>query len=67
MSENYSSDADYLMDRIADQHKLIEQALTNGGAKDHAEYRQLCGQLRGLEFVENLITDLAKRHEDADD
>lgn len=67
MSEQYSSDADYLMDKIADQHKLIEQTLSNGSAKDYAEYRQLCGQLRGLEFVENLLTDLAKRREDADD
>lgn len=67
MSENYSSDADYLLIKLREKKADIHKFLASGQAKDHADYRQLCGNLRGLEFAEELILDLAKRREDADD
>jgi hypothetical protein len=45
----------------------IVEALSSGAAKDYAEYRAMCGEVRGLLTAEIYIEDLAKRLETDDD
>jgi hypothetical protein len=45
----------------------IIDALASGAAKDYAEYRAMCGEVRGLLTAEIYIEDLAKRLETNDD
>lgn len=35
--------------------------LTNGGAKDFAEYRHICGIIRGLNHADVIVRDLVQR------
>jgi hypothetical protein len=46
-----------------------EQAsfLAGGGAKDFAEYRHICGVIRGLTHAETLVKDLVQRMENFDE
>jgi hypothetical protein len=41
--------------------------MTSGVAKDYAEYRAMCGEVRGLLSAEQLIMDLAKNMENSDE
>lgn len=41
--------------------------LVGGGSKDFAEYRHLCGVIRGLTFAETIVNDLVQRMEKLDD
>jgi len=41
--------------------------LSGGGAKDFAEYRHVCGVIRGLTHADQLVKDLAKKLEYSDD
>ena len=68
MSMDYSSDAEYLLTKLREEQSDAKEYLAAGNAKDYAEYRQLCGLIRGLGSAEQLIIDLAKRREkDADE
>ena len=41
--------------------------LNGGGAKDFAEYRHVCGVIRGLTHAETIVKDLVQRMEITDD
>jgi hypothetical protein len=41
--------------------------LTGGGAKDFAEYRHVCGVIRGLTHAEQIVKDLVQKMEYSDD
>ena len=41
--------------------------LVGGGAKDFAEYRHVCGVIRGLNLAENIINELVQKMEKSDD
>ena len=41
--------------------------LNGGGAKDFAEYRHICGVIRGLTHAEQLVKDLVQNMEYSDD
>jgi hypothetical protein len=41
--------------------------LSSGGAKDFAEYRHICGAIRGLTSAETLVNDLVQKMENSDD
>ena len=41
--------------------------LAGGGAKDFAEYRHVCGVIRGLTHAEQLVKDLVQKMEYADE
>ena len=41
--------------------------LVAGSVKDFAEYRHLCGVIRGLTFAETFVNDLVQRMEKFDD
>lgn len=52
-----------LQDRIQD----MEMSLSNGSAKDYAEYRELCGVIRGLRSAQMEVQDLASRLKEDED
>ena len=52
---------------INERREPIQQALSDGVAKDYAEYQKLCGELRGLAVVEMYLKHLAKKLEQDDD
>ena len=52
-----------LQDRIQD----MEMSLSNGSAKDYAEYRELCGVIRGLRSAQMEVQDLASRLKESED
>lgn len=56
-----------IVDKICDKRVQIADALVNGSAKDFAEYRALCGEVRGLLTAQSYIEDLARRMEQSDD
>ena len=41
--------------------------LNGGGAKDFAEYRHVCGVIRGLTHAEQLVKDLVQKMEHSDE
>ena len=41
--------------------------ISDGRAADHAEYRHVCGQIRGLALAEQLCKDLVQRLEHDDE
>jgi len=41
--------------------------LNGGGAKDFAEYRHVCGVIRGLTHADQIVKDFAKKLEYSDD
>jgi hypothetical protein len=45
--------------------KLFFEA--NGGAKDFADYRHVCGVIRGLTHAEQIVKDLVQRLENIDE
>ncbi len=44
-----------------------ESHITGGRAADHAEYRHVCGVIRGLTLAENIVNDLVQKLEKSDD
>lgn len=58
---------DVVIKEIEERRESIAQALISGAAKDFAEYKDLCGEIRGLSRAHAFITDLVKRMENDDD
>lgn len=52
---------------IEEHRESIARALIDGTAKDFAEYRDLCGQIRGLSTAHMFITDLVRKMEQNED
>jgi hypothetical protein len=52
---------------IEERQKSLADALASGAAKDHAEYRFMCGEIRGLSFAHSYVTDLVRKLEQDDD
>ena len=63
---NYDSGIRYLNSKLEEYRASIINGITQGTLPE-GEYRRLCGVLQGLDFAKNLINDLAKRLEDADE
>lgn len=59
--------AQYLLKELETMKKGISDALVGGKCPDFAEYRYLCGQVRGLLAAQALIEDLARRTQENDD
>lgn len=49
--------------QINEKQTQIAQAMSEGAAKDYAEYRGMCGEYRGLSIAEGYILDLANQME----
>lgn len=56
-----------LLKQCREKREQLTDALANGSAKEYAEYRALCGEIRGLSYAELLITDLANKMENSDE
>ncbi|NBX97493.1 hypothetical protein EBQ81_01335 [bacterium] len=53
--------------KLEDRVRDMEMSLSNGSAKDYAEYRELCGVIRGLRSAQIEIQDLASRLKESED
>ena len=52
---------------IEEKQKYLADALASGAAKDYAEYKFMCGEIRGLSFAQSYINDLVRRMEQNED
>jgi hypothetical protein len=55
---------DVLIENIEDHRSSAIEVLAQGSVKDYAEYRDLCGLIRGLETAQREIRDLARANQD---
>lgn len=55
-----------LMDSIDAHRVAVVDSLASGGVKDYAEYRELCGLIRGLETAQREIQDLSRHYMEDD-
>ena len=58
---------DVVIKEIEERRESIAQALISGAAKDFAEYKDLCGEIRGLSRAHAFITDLVRKMENDDE
>jgi len=58
---------DVLVEKFDSQIDLASQFLVGGGAKDFAEYREVCGRIRGLRLAIEETQALAKNQLESDD
>ena len=58
---------DVFLKEIRERIKANTDHLSSGAAKDYAEYRDMCGFIRGLETADAYLTDLLKKQEYIDD
>ncbi len=58
---------DLLQKKIQDRIQNLNESVSNGSAKDYAEYRELCGVIRGLRSAQMEIQDLESRIKESDD
>ena len=52
-----------IKDKINEKQAFLAKAVGEGIAKDFAEYRAICGEIRGLSIAEGFILDLADQME----
>ena len=57
---------DVLKERIEDQKSSAVEFLSSGSSKDYAEYRELCGVIRGLDTTLSFMEDLLRSHMEDD-
>ena len=58
---------DVLIRDIEEKRDTIARALVDGAARDYAEYRSMCGEIRGLSLAHSYVTDLVRRMEQDDE
>jgi len=58
---------DLLQKKIQDRIQNLNESVSNGSAKDYAEYRELCGVIRGLRSAQMEIQDLESRIKEDED
>ncbi len=51
---------DVLTDKITDHKRSSEEFVRSGAAKDYADYKEVCGVLRGLDTALREINDLSR-------
>ena len=57
----------HLLKQIKERGDDLSKSICDGAAKDHAEYRYLCGQIQGLMFAQMITTDLVRKLEKFDE
>jgi hypothetical protein len=50
-----------------DERKALIEVIVSGSASDFANYKHICGVIRGLDLADEHIRDLAKRMNTNDD
>jgi hypothetical protein len=59
--------AKYLLSEFDKLRAEQSAFLSAGRAADHADYRHLCGVIRGLTYAESIVKDLVQKMENFDD
>lgn len=57
---------DVVLKELSERRDALTQALAAGSAKDFADYKQMCGEIRGLSLAHSLVTDLVRKMEYSD-
>lgn len=57
---------DVLNKKIEDIKTSHVEALVGGAVKDYADYRELCGLIRGLQTAQRELADLVRRVKESD-
>ena len=58
---------DVLKERIETDKVSAIEFLAGGGSKDYAQYKEVCGLVRGLESALSHIEDLSRNYMEEDD
>lgn len=58
---------DVVLREIETRRDSIAIALVDGGASDFAEYKSMCGEIRGLSLAHSYVTDLVRKLERDDE
>jgi hypothetical protein len=59
---------DVLIKKLNEHKSSATEFLADGGCKDYAHYRNLCGVIQGLSLAQREVSDLARNYlEDEDD
>ncbi len=56
-----------VLKEIEEKQRSLIDALGSSAAKDFAEYKFMCGEIRGLSFAQSYINDLVRRMEQNQD
>ncbi|MAI17076.1 MAG: hypothetical protein CMH04_00270 [Marinovum sp.] len=59
--------AQFILKLVKDKKAQVSELLVNNGVKDMEHYRQLMGNLDGLEYVEQELKSLLEKQEQFDD
>ena len=59
--------AQYIFALIRERRALVREGLENNGVKDMEQYRELMGELNGLNLVQRELSDMLKKQEKLDD
>jgi hypothetical protein len=57
----------YVDAKLEQRKKDIIELLSDGGARDLAHYRELCGFIRGLQAAQSELGDLVRRMKEFED
>lgn len=58
---------DVVLKELSERRDALTHALTASSAKDFAEYKHMCGEIRGLSVAHAIITDLVRNLELSED
>jgi NTP pyrophosphatase (non-canonical NTP hydrolase) len=53
--------------KLEEHIKQLVQIVSEGGAKSHDHYKELCGTIRGLQTAQYELADLVRKTKDNDD
>jgi hypothetical protein len=57
-----------VLNKKLDEHvKQLSQIVSEGGAKSHDHYKELCGTIRGLQTAQYEIADLVRKTKEYED
>lgn len=57
----------HLLRELKEKEQSLLMSLGDGGATDFAAYQNMCGQIRGLLYAQNLMNDLLRKMEKLND
>lgn len=58
---------DVVLKELEERRETLIRAMSAGAAKDYAEYKHMCGEIRGLSVAHAHITDLVRKLEHDDE
>ena len=57
----------YVSSKLEDRRKELLEFLGEGGAKDFAHYKEVCGVIRGLQTAQSELGDLVRKIKEFED